>query len=350
MKNERWFDLGPIKKLKKHKLQHIIAGDVLIALVYKNGEFSATSGECNHAKGPLGKGHMEDDYIVCPWHGWQYHRKTGHAKPPNYAACLPRHSVKTKGAHLFVNLRPQNRRAYFPHPPHPLARKVMRRPGPIRIAGISTTPMNKVLKRYSTSEHLLETALNHARSKLKAETKLIKLRDLRFNHCGGFYSIDEKACTWPCTFSQFDEKDTLSEVYEALVFWADVILIATPIRWGSASSLYYKMAERLNCIENQIMVYNKRLIKDKVAAFIVTGGQDNVQAVAGQMMTFFSQLGFFFPREPFMGHSRGWAAEDMNNNVEYVKASSELRVEAKELVERAISMSRSLLGKRHKIA
>ena len=35
MKNERWFDLGPIKKLKKHKLQHIIAGDVLIALVYK---------------------------------------------------------------------------------------------------------------------------------------------------------------------------------------------------------------------------------------------------------------------------------------------------------------------------
>jgi hypothetical protein len=98
------------------------------------------------------------------------------------------------------------------------------------------------------------------------------------------------------------------------------------------------------------MVYNKRLIKDKVAAFIVTGGQDNVQAVAGQMMTFFSQLGFFFPREPFMGHSRGWAAEDMNNNVEYVKASSELRVEAKELVERAISMSRSLLGKRHKIA
>ncbi len=345
MKNERWFDLGPVKELKKHTLQHIIIGKMPIALVYKNGEFSAASGECNHEKGPLGKGHMEGDYIVCPWHGWHYHRKTGHSKPPHDVACLPRHSVKEKGSHLFVNLRPQNRRAYFPHPPHPLARKIVRKPGPIRIAGISTTPMDEVLKRYSTSERLLETALAHARTKLKAETKLIKLRNLKFNHCGGFYSIDEKACTWPCTYSQIDEKDKLGEVYEALVFWADIILIATPIRWGSASSLYYKMAERLNCIENQAMLYDKKLIKNKVAAFIITGGQDNVQAVAGQMMTFFSQLGFLFPRDPFVGHSRGWAAEDMDNNIKYVRSSNELRVEINRLVEGAVEMSRSLLKK-----
>ena len=343
MKNERWVDLGRVEKLKKHRLQHIIIGKTPIALVYKNGEFSATSGECNHEKGPLGKGHMEGDYIVCPWHGWHYHRKTGHARPPNYEACLPRHTIKQKNGHLFVNLIPQNRRSYFPHPPHPLSRKVIRKTGPIRVLGISTTPMSKILKRFSTSEHLLETALNHARSKLGFETKLIKLRDLKFNHCGGFYSIDEKACTWPCTFSQFDEKDQLGEVYEALVFWADVILISTPIRWGSASSLYYKMVERLNCVENQKELHNNRLIKNKVAAFIITGGQDNVQAVAGQMLTFFGQLGLIFPKDPFIGHSRGWAAEDMDNNVEYVKSSNELRIEAKQLIERAITMSRSIL-------
>ena len=345
MKKDKWVDIGPVKELKKHKLQQIIIGKTPIALVYKNGEFSATSGECNHEKGPLGKGHMEGDYIVCPWHGWHYHRKTGHARPPNYEACLPRHSVKARGAHLFVNLRPQNRRTYFPHPPHPLARPIRRQPGPIRIAGISTTPMSKTLERYSTSEHLLETALSHARLKLKAETKLIKLRNLRFNHCGGFYSIDEKACTWPCTFSQIDEKDELSQIYEALVFWADIIIISTPVRWGNASSLYYKMAERFNCIENQMLLHNKKLIKDKVAAFIITGGQDNVQAVAGQMMAFFGQLGFRFPQDPFIGHSRGWTAEDMNNNIEAVKSSTDLKREAKELAERAIAASRLILKK-----
>ncbi|MDO8525934.1 MAG: flavodoxin family protein, partial [Candidatus Omnitrophota bacterium] len=209
--------------------------------------------------------------------------------------------------------------------------------------GISTTPMSKILGRYSTSESLLETALKHAELKLNAETKLIKLRDLKFNHCGGFYSIDENACTWPCTFSQIDEKDQLSEVYEALVFWADIILISTPIRWGNASSLYYKMAERLNCIENQVMIHNKRLIKDKVAAFIITGGQDNVQSVAGNMLSFFGQMGFLFPQEPFIGHSRGWAAEDMDNNIKYVKVSSELRAGAKALVDRAGKMSLSIL-------
>jgi multimeric flavodoxin WrbA/nitrite reductase/ring-hydroxylating ferredoxin subunit len=343
MKNERWFDLGPVKELKKHKLQHFIIGKTPIALVYKNGEFSAVSGECNHEKGPLGRGRMEGDYIVCPWHGWHYHRKTGHDKPPYHAACLPRHKVKEKSAHLFVNLQPENRRSYFPHPPHPLAREVRRQAGPIRVVGISTTPMSKALPRYSTSEHLLETALKHAKAALKAETKLIKLRDLRFNHCGGFYSIDEKACTWPCTFTQSDDKDKLSEVYEALVFWADVVLIASPVRWGSASSLYYKMAERLNCIENQTLTKNRMLIKNKVAAFILTGGQDNIQAVAGQMMMFFGQLGFLFPQGPFIGHSRGWAAEDMDNNITYVRSSKELHGDAKELVDRAIVMSRSLL-------
>ena len=201
------------------------------------------------------------------------------------------------------------------------------------------------LKRYSTSESLLETALKHASLKLNVETRLIKLRDLKFNHCGGFYSIDEKACTWPCTFSQIDEKDQLTEVYEALVFWADVILMATPIRWGNASSLYYKMVERLNCIENQMLIHNKILIKNKVASFIITGGQDNVQSVAGHMLTFFGQLGLLFPQNPFIGHSRGWAAEDMGNNIEYVRSSSELRTEAKELVERALTMSRSILKK-----
>lgn len=345
MPHDHWFDAGPAAKLKKKPLQEITAGKIRIALVFKKGEFTAVSGVCNHEKGPLGHGRMKGDYVVCPWHGWHYHRKTGHAEPPYYAACLPRHAVRVKGGHVFIDLRPQNKRAFFPHPKHPLARKVTRSPGPIRVAGISTTPMSKVLTRYSTSEHLLEAALAHARTKLRADTKLIKLRDLRFNHCGGFYSIDEHACTWPCTFTQIDEKDQLTEVYEALVHWADVVLIASPIRWGSASSLYYKMAERLNCIENQALLHDKMLIQNKVAAFIITGGQDNVQLVAGQMLMFFGQLGFLFPQEPFIGHTRGWSAEDMNNNVEYMKSSKVCRTAAHDLVTRAVAMSKKLLKK-----
>jgi hypothetical protein len=34
------------------------------------------------------------------------------------------------------------------------------------------------------------------------------------------------------------------------------------------------MAERLNTVQNQITLNNNILIKNKVAAFIITGGQD----------------------------------------------------------------------------
>ncbi|HPM42451.1 MAG TPA: NAD(P)H-dependent oxidoreductase [Candidatus Omnitrophota bacterium] len=341
-----WVDLGSVIELKKKRLQEVRLGDTPVALTFKDGVFSAVSGECNHEKGPLGKGRTDGEYIICPWHGWTFHRKTGHGKHPFEAACLPRYALKDSRGHLFINTKPMNRRAEYPHPPHPLSRRITRGDGPIRVAGISTTAMSKSLPRYSTSEDLLETALKHARTRLRAETKLIKLRDLKFHHCGGFYSIDERACTWPCSFTQMDQKDQMTEIYEALVFWADVVVVATPVRWGSASSLYYKMAERLNCVENQSLIAGKDLIKDKTAAFILTGGQDNIQAVAGTMMMFFGELGFAFADRPFTAHSRGWEAEDMANNVDYVKSNKVLKQDVRRLIERTVAMSRRILKKK----
>ncbi len=106
--------------------------------------------------------------------------------------------------------------------------------------------------------------------------------------------------------------------------WADAIIVATPIRWGAASSLYFKMAERLNCVQNAITIHNRVLIRNKVAGFIIVGGQDNIQAVAGQMLGFFAELGFIFPQFPYIAHSRGWSHEDMEDNVEIVRNSTEL--------------------------
>ena len=174
--------------------------------------------------------------------------------------------------------------------------------------------------RFSTSEHLLGVALEHAASALGAETKLIKLNDLNFRNCEGYYSKAAKACTWPCSVTSMDKTDQLDQVYEMAVHWADILLIATPIRWGAASSLYYKMVERMNCIQNQITLNNKVLIRNKVAAFIITGGQDGIQAVAGQMMGFFSEIGYLLPQFPFIAHSLGWEFEEMERNMDFVQS------------------------------
>jgi multimeric flavodoxin WrbA len=140
-----------------------------------------------------------------------------------------------------------------------------------------------------------------------------------------------------------DSTDQLDQVYEAFVHWADVILVATPIRWGSASALYYKMVERMNCIQNQITLANRVLLKNKVTGFIITGGQDNVQAVAGQMLGFFAEVGCVFPQYPYIAHSRGWDAEDMERNVTVVRQSEGLHDAARELAARAVDMAKILL-------
>jgi multimeric flavodoxin WrbA len=255
---------------------------------------------------------------------------------------VPRYELREEGGHLFVNLTPATRRHKLPHEPHPLTRPLERAPGPLRVLGISTTAMDPAFPRFSTSDALLDTALAAAGEDGR-ETRLLRLNDLRFRACEGYYSKSAHACTWPCSITQMDPHDQMDAVYEGMVHWADAIVLATPIRWGSASSLYYRMAERLNCVQNQVTIGNRVLLRNKVAAFIITGGQDNIQAVAGQLLGFFAEIGFHFPQFPYIAHSRGWSAEDMERNVAYVQKSANLHDGARALVRRAVAFAEKLL-------
>jgi multimeric flavodoxin WrbA len=203
--------------------------------------------------------------------------------------------------------------------------------------------MDDAYPRFSGSDHLLQHALDAAAAK-GAETRLITLNALKFRACEGYYSKSAQACTWPCSITQMDESDEMDRVYEALVHWADAVIVATPIRWGAASSLYFKMAERLNCVQNAVTTHNRILIRNKVAGFIIVGGQDNIQAVAGQMMGFFAELGFLFPQFPYIAHSRGWSREDMEKNVEIVRDSTELAEGASELAKRCLALAERLIA------
>ena len=337
-----WHDLGPVERFTR-PVTAVEAGTVRLAVTREGDRLGALSGVCNHAGGPLGEGRIEGGYVVCPWHGWKYHWLTGQGEAGFEADAVPSYAVRVEGGRLLVDLDSATPRTRGVHAPHPLARRIARAPGTVRVVGISTTNMDLRNPRYSTSDALLDVAMAFAGTELDAEVRTIRLAELTFRHCEGYYSKSARACTWPCSITQMDPADELDRVYEAVVHWADVIVVATPIRWGNASSLYYKMVERMNCIQNQITIGNRVLLRNKVAAFIITGGQDNVQAVAGQMMGFFGEIGCEFPQFPFVAHSRGWSAEDMERNVEFVMRSKELREGAQMLVARAVHTARLLL-------
>ena len=344
MESESWIDVGAEHELRQKPVQQVLLGRRKIALVYKDERFSAISGVCNHVGGPLGEGTLDGDYVVCPWHYWKFHCRTGEGEPGFEEDRVPAHAVRVENGRVLVDSTPSSKRGRMPHQPHPWRETPRREAGPDSRAGHLDHGNDRgppaVQHVRGPAVHGLPASAAEA---LQCETQLLRIRDLRFRECEGFYSKSSRACTWPCSITQMDAEDQMDRVYEGVVHWADAIVVATPIRWGGASSLYYKMVERMNCIQNQETIANKHLLRNKVAGFIITGGQDNVQAVAGQMLGFFAEIGCQFPQFPYVAHSRGWSAEDMENNERYVQSSSLLHDGAAALVRRCVEMAQVMI-------
>jgi len=145
----------------------------------------------------------------------------------------------------------------------------------------------------SKSERLLLRALDIYKD-FGCKTTFIRLKDLIIHDCEGNYSENPAYCTYPCQSSLKYDDDQMQHVYDA-VLACDILLLATPIRWNNHSAIVQKFVERMNAIENQYSWFGNRMINDKVAGLIIIGHVDGVQHVAGNLMNFFSWLGFHTP-------------------------------------------------------
>lgn len=349
-------NIGPGKS-KSFSIDNKKGSKIEVAIFNAQGKYYAISNSCKHVGGPLSQGLLREYIVTCPWHGWKYSIIDGKS-PHKGGDSVDSYETKITNGKLYVNLVPTNlgKRVTKPHEAytnlknsvntflshrnkdHQLITDADRKRN---VLGISTTNLNdEVAPRKSTSEQALIHALECAKEEFNSNTLMIKLRNLSFKHCEGYYSKNAKACIFPCSISEMDRDDQMILIYEKLILWADVVVIATPIRWGSSSSLYYQMIQRMNCVQNQIITHETHLIRNKVAAFIITGGQDNVQHVAGELLAFWSQLGFIFGKFPFVGWSKGWYAEDTENNLHDMKSSRQMKKDITNMIRGAVELSK----------
>ena len=122
MAEEKWHDVGSAEELCGRPVTPVRAGTTSIALVFRDGVFSAISGVCNHVGGPLGEGRLDGDYVVCPWHNWKFHYRTGEGEPGFEEDRVPSYAVKVESGRVLVDAEPRTPRNKAPHEPHPLAR------------------------------------------------------------------------------------------------------------------------------------------------------------------------------------------------------------------------------------
>ena len=201
-----WIDVGAAHELRQKTVQQVLLGRRKIALVYKDERFSAISSVCNHVGGPLGDGTLDGDYVVCPWHYWKFHCRTGDGEPGYEERPGPgARGARSRTGVCWCDSTPQLEARRLPTPAaSAAARTPQREAGPMRVLGISTTAMDGAHPRYSTSDDLLDARARTTRPQARLRDALIRSRELKFRHCEGYYSKSARACTWPCSITQMD--------------------------------------------------------------------------------------------------------------------------------------------------
>ena len=76
----QWYKVLDPDELPEGRVKTVTAGHKSIAMTHYQGQYGALDNRCPHQGGPLGEGSIENGYLRCPWHGWDYCPHTG--KPP----------------------------------------------------------------------------------------------------------------------------------------------------------------------------------------------------------------------------------------------------------------------------
>lgn len=92
--NLEWYKVLDHKDdLAEGRVMTVTAGTKEVCLTHFEGKYTALTNKCPHQGGPLGEGSIENGYLRCPWHGWDYHPCTGTA-PGGYDDGLESYEVK----------------------------------------------------------------------------------------------------------------------------------------------------------------------------------------------------------------------------------------------------------------
>jgi nitrite reductase (NADH) small subunit len=83
-------------------VKEFMAAGRMLCVASLNDGIYAMDNVCLHRGGPLGQGVMEDEKVVCPWHGWKFDPRNGEG--PKASGRLAVYKVMVEGDEAFVEL------------------------------------------------------------------------------------------------------------------------------------------------------------------------------------------------------------------------------------------------------
>jgi nitrite reductase (NADH) small subunit len=69
--------VAQLSQLPAGSVTEVTAADAVYAICNIAGRVTALDGTCPHRGGPLGQGAIHGNFVVCPWHAWEWDCATG---------------------------------------------------------------------------------------------------------------------------------------------------------------------------------------------------------------------------------------------------------------------------------
>ncbi len=100
--NTEWYPL-PVDGLEVGRLTTVVVEGRAICVTRSSEGYGALDNHCPHQGGPLGDGQIENGYVICPWHAYEFDPVTG-TPPPGFKDAARSYKVEDRDGALFVQL------------------------------------------------------------------------------------------------------------------------------------------------------------------------------------------------------------------------------------------------------
>lgn len=104
-----WHRVAAVDALEDGHVMNAAAGVRAVCLARYEGKYYALDNHCPHQGGPLGEGFIENGYVRCPWHGYEYSPVDGSA-PGGYDDAVETYPVQERADGVYVAVAPEQAR------------------------------------------------------------------------------------------------------------------------------------------------------------------------------------------------------------------------------------------------
>ena len=98
-----WRRVDPVDVPAEGRVRSVVVDGQSVALTRCGGRFGALENRCPHQGGPVGEGSIENGWLRCPWHGYDYDPVSG--KPPEgFTDAVTAYDVEERADGVYVKV------------------------------------------------------------------------------------------------------------------------------------------------------------------------------------------------------------------------------------------------------